>query len=130
MPWRLEADEEPGLIRVVYSGGVTKADIEAATAKALTMVREAGPARFLTEFENAEVRLTTLEIWSIFEQWQELGANRRNKLAVVVPVSSPLRDDAKFHETVCLNRGWQVRTFPERQDAIDWLTGKASANTR
>jgi len=123
MPWNLEFDSELNFIITVYSGDVTKQDIEESTKASLSKVHKDRPALFLTEFEDVVLRLTTLDIYSVFEQWIPLGATRENRSALVVSESSSIFEDVKFHETVCRNRSWKVRVFRDREEAMNWLFG-------
>ena len=50
------------------------------------------------------------------------GLERLSRVALVYPRSPKAKEAARFYETACINRGWNVRLFPERDDAIEWLT--------
>lgn len=128
MPWSVESDAGEGLVRIVYSDTVTKEDIAAATTAALAEAPANAPARFLAEFENAEVALSTVDLFRLPHLWDEKLADRRNRLAVVPSGSSFTWDDMKFFEATCLNRGRQVRVFAEREDAIAWLAASVPAD--
>jgi len=39
-----------------------------------------------------------------------------------VNTGEELRDNAEFFETVCINRGWAVQRFTDREQAIRWLS--------
>ena len=69
-----------------------------------------------------------MDIYGVPSQWEALGANRNNKLALVVPKGGRMWEDADFYATTCRNQGWQVALFSQRKEAIDWLTGKHSLN--
>ena len=60
-------------------------------------------------------------IHDIPDQWDELQANRKNKVTLVVPDGGKTWRDAQFYENVCVNRGWNVKVFTQRKPAIDWL---------
>ena len=122
MPWSVKQDPEPGLTELDCSGCLTNHDIEATETKALALAAEAGPGRFLKDLSKVEaLDLTTLDIYYLPERWRSLQANRRNREAILAPDSSAIMNDLLFYETVCQNRGWQVKIFSQRQDAIEWL---------
>jgi hypothetical protein len=56
------------------------------------------------------------------KQYNEEGSNRGVRMALIMPNSSKAMALAEFFVTVCLNRGWMVKEFTDRQRAIDWLT--------
>jgi len=47
--------------------------------------------------------------------------NLRLKFAYVI--HAPLRDPDRFGETVAVNRGMDVKTFEEKNEAVAWLNG-------
>lgn len=125
MPWQVVPTRELGFIEIVYCGRVTLSDVEAATAKALALAAEEGLHKFLSNLDDAEVVLSVIDIYYLPRQWEALGSNRRNKLATVLPKSSPLRREVEFHVSTSQIRGWQVHVASRRQEAIDWLLSQS-----
>jgi len=123
MAWKIQVDPEMGFIHTVYSGTLTERDVKESTVEALALAPGDGPRLFLTDVRDAESRLSTLDIYNVPKQWDALRADRRNKLALVVPGDKKIWSDAQFYETICNNRGWNVKVFAEQAPAIDWLTG-------
>ncbi|MHC4249814.1 MAG: hypothetical protein ACYS9X_11865 [Planctomycetota bacterium] len=128
MPWRVEINRELGCIHTVYTGTVTKQDAIDATAEALSLAKEGRRNLFLSDFLNADPHISTLDIYDIPSEWGSAGANRANRLALVVPEGGRLWKDARFYESTCRNQGWNVRIFSCRQRAVDWLTDQGSFN--
>ena len=58
---------------------------------------------------------------SLPDLWESLGAPRTNRLAVLLSEDESLHEDFRFFESVCRNRGWYIRVFNKREDAIEWL---------
>lgn len=125
MPWRVVSIPELGVIEVVYTGRVTWSEFEASTIEAVALAKEEGLSRFLSSLENADVTLSTADIYELPKLWEGAGSNRRTKLVTVVPDSSPLRREIDFHVTTAQNRGWQVHVASQRQEAIDWLLSQS-----
>jgi hypothetical protein len=124
MPSNVKLNEDLGLIETIYSGCLTDDDVKDAATKALSMVPQGVPGRFLVDLSEVEdLKLTTLEIHSLPKRWVSLQADTRNKSAVLTPEAEPVMSAARFYETTCRNHGWNVRAFTQRQDAIDWLLG-------
>ena len=126
--WEIELNAELGFIDTVFKGTITNQDSIDATLDALALASGKGPHMFLTDVLNAESQLSATEIYGVPRQWEALGANRANKLALVVPEGGSLWKDARFYETACRNEGWQVEVFSQRQEAIDWLTRRHPPN--
>lgn len=128
MAWKVQFNAEFGFIHIIYSGTITGQDSREVTAQALALAAGDGPHLFLTDVLDAEPQLSTLDIYGQPSDWEAAGANRANKLALVVLKGGKTWEDAKFYETTCRNRGWRVAVFSQYQEAIDWLTGQHHPN--
>ena len=53
--------------------------------------------------------------------YDEVKGNRKSKIALILPPTGKIREDVIFYETVCRNRGWAVKAFDDRSEAIEWL---------
>lgn len=121
MEWNVSLEPDSGIIHSVYSGEITKRDVMAATEKALSYATGRGPHRFLTEHKQATSLLSTMDIFDTPDQWEKADLNRLNSLALVIYETEGYENDILFYETVCRNRGWNVRVFDNYQDAHEWL---------
>lgn len=121
MAWTVELNAEYGFIHTVFSGPIRNRDSNKAIEEALALAPGDGPHMFLTDVLNATSRLSVWDIYDIPAYWEDLGANRANRLALVVPAGGRMWEDAMFYENVCRNRGWQVTVFPQIQEAVAWL---------
>jgi hypothetical protein len=121
MVWKVAMDEENGFIHTVYSDTVTKNDILASTTETLKMLSGKGPQKFLSEWIDAISNLSTLDIFAIPGEWEAFEASKGSVLALVVQKTTKSQKDGKFYENACVNRGWRVRVFTQRNDAIEWL---------
>lgn len=121
MAWKVELDAEHGFIHTVYSGIVTKNDILASMTETLKMLSGKGPQKFLSEWIDATSTLSTTDIFTIPGEWEAAEASKGSVLALVVQKDVKSLRDAKFYENTCVNRGWRVRIFTQRNDAIKWL---------
>ena len=130
MAWKVEPDAEHGFIHTIYSGIVTKNDIVDSLTETLKMLSGKGPQKFLSEWIDATSTLTTAEIYAIPGEWETSDINRGSILALVVRNNAQSQQDAKFYENTCVNRGWRVRIFTKRNDAIAWLIKQKIAEER
>lgn len=121
MVWKVELDAENGFIHTVYSGIITKNDILASTTETLKMISGKKPHKFLSEWIDSISTLSTLDIFAIPGEWESSEASKGSVLALVVQEDAKSQKDANFYENACVNRGWRVRIFTQRNDAIEWL---------
>lgn len=131
MTWKIQVNAELGLIETIYSGQLTKQEALEATAETLAQAAATGdgPYLFLSDFLDAESVQSTLDLHSTPSEWEATGVSRASKLALIVPKGGKGWEDARFYETTCRNRGWQVAVFSQRQEAMDWLTGQRPSST-
>lgn len=69
------------------------------------------------------------DLFVLMEQLAKLGLPRGAREALLYPTIEDRARDVDFWETICVNRGFQVRAFDDRETAIRWLTGR-DANAR
>jgi len=55
--------------------------------------------------------------------YEKLGMDKTTRIAVLVSNIETKAEELHFYENVCLNRGWHIRIFTDRDAAIEWLTG-------
>ena len=126
MTWTVRHDPATGVVKVAYTGRVTSADlVEAATAR-IRLQKEVGAKRVLIDISG--VTEPDAGIPDVFELpgklYAEMEACPQSRMAVVLPEDRRIRDIACFFETASRNRGWMVRSFEKRRDALDWLDGE------
>lgn len=125
MPWNVEYNSQLGIIQGQYVGRVTDGDFIKATAKALSLSKANKTNRFLIDDSRWEGGTSTFGLYDLPKLFQEQGFERGSKAALILPpAGTPEENDARFFETVCVNSGWQVEVFNDRQKAIDWLTSR------
>jgi len=129
MAYTLEYNHTLRIVELVYTGRYTAQESQESTSKAIAIGKEHGDADALVDAAEVELAVSLFDLLDLPDrQYVEEGMNRRIRVAVVPPRLLKDKKDAQFYETACLNRGWQVRLFPNRDDAIEWLTGTDSSN--
>jgi hypothetical protein len=82
----------------------------------------AGKHRVLVDTREADVHLSTTDIYDLGVALADEPVLRREKIALLVPPEENI--DARFLETVGRNRGADLRAFTEFETAITWLIMK------
>ena len=121
MPWRVEYHEDQKIAEVAYSGATSASDIRAATRAAIGVVKEHEARRGLIDCSEQTETGSIPELYDLPNLYDDEGLSRDLRIAFVEPARSELRHLAVFYETVCLNRGWQIRRFATRDEALHWL---------
>lgn len=122
MSWRIDFDATLGIIHCVYADHVSTEDYEAGTLKTIALAKKHKSNLILIdESELKTAAVSTLEIYKMPRFYEVADANRRSKWALIMPPGGKVRGDLEFYVTMCLNRGWYLKAFDDRQEAIDWL---------
>ena len=129
MSWSVEHNAEIGVVQCTYIGRVTAEEFKKSTIQAIDLAKNHDTNLFLLDDSKWEGGASLVGIFELTDLYLELKVDRRSRAALILPLSgAALEADARFYETVCLNRGWQVKVFPERQEAINWLTNETLSN--
>jgi len=120
MPWTVTYDPESGFVVSVYKGKLTGDDLKAEEEQSLALAIEKGTHRFLVDLVDYEGAVAKIDIFDSPSRYED-KLTRPIFVAVVEPLSLEARKDAQFYETVCRNRGWNVKIFEKRDDAVTWL---------
>lgn len=114
---------------VAFLGCVNGPEAHDATSKAIAELKKHGFLGALVDLSKLESAPPLVDLYELPEkQYVSEGLSHRVHIAVVVPITSAAKQAARFYETVCVNRGWLVRSFPGRDEAIEWLAGQSSNN--
>jgi len=126
MTWAIKQNDQSGIIQVTFTGPTTGQDLRDATSKAIELSKELSITKVLVDVSQMEVLASTIDIYNLPNiQYVEEGLDRRVRVALIQPDTLKERNDVHFYETACVNRGWQVQTFPGRDAAIAWLNGNS-----
>ncbi len=121
MSWSVSHLESLGIVETRLDGVVSGDDLRAATSEGIALAKDNGLSRGLVDCSDQEKTGSMVDLIELPRQYSEEGLSRETCIALVIPENRELREIADFYETVCVNRGWQVRTFKTRKQAIAWL---------
>lgn len=125
MAWTYSLNPELPFVAVEFSGNITARDLKEATSALISLEKGKGINRFLIDCTDMVLEASLLDVYNLpAKQYIDENADRNGRVALVFPESgSPKEKEAvQFYETVCTNRGWDVRAFSEHPDAVAWLT--------
>ena len=131
MSWTVAYNPDINIVEVVYAGLVTSAELEEASAKRIRLQKEFNTTLVLADGSHMEhLAAGIIDVHNLpAELFKSHHANRNTRMALVLPKPKEASATVKYFETASINRGWQVRSFSNRQDALDWLLKTRSSNT-
>lgn len=125
MTWRIDYNAELGVMDCVYSDHVSAAEFEAGTLKTIALAKQHRTHLILIDDSELTSAVSTMEIYEMPRFYAGTDANRKSKWAIILPPGGQIREDVKFYATMCLNRGWYLKAFDDRKEAIDWLLNES-----
>ena len=120
MDWKIAINDEFKYVEVI-TGGIADKDDSLNMAKAITHVMKANRiTKALIDHRNVES--VTGNIFDIYDRpklFRIIGIVLRIKIAEII--KSEHLEHFKFLETVCVNQGYRMSTFQEKEKALTWL---------
>ena len=122
MSWTYKHNSTLQIVEVDCSGRITASDLRELTSELIALQKVEGPKKFLVDSSAMQLAATIMDVYDLpAKQYQEEGADRRGRLALILSTSPKEREAGQFYEAVCQNWGWSVRAFQQRAEAIEWL---------
>ena len=116
------------VIEIVHAGLTSAEDLRKTTTMAIALINERGVLDVLLDATTIDLRASLVDVYNLpAEDYEAEKLDRRACVGLVLPESKKGREFAEFYETACSNRGWNVRSFSSRDEAINWLKGGDSA---
>lgn len=130
MPWHTEYRADIAVIHTVYTGQVSPTDLGAAVMAVVGLAARHGARLFFTDLRQLEGGHSVFDLYALAETLHELPIPPDAREALVLPASPSTACDADFWETVCRNRGYEVRGFADPVAALAWLRAASSPSPR
>jgi hypothetical protein len=120
MEWTIDSDDDSQYAEINTSG-IADTDGSLEMAKAISIaLQKSKKQKLLIDHRNvSSVKGTIAEVYQRPEQFKEIGVIHNVMIAVVIRPEH--NDFFTFLETVCLNRGFLLSIFFDREPALEWL---------
>jgi hypothetical protein len=122
MPWKTRLIENPKYIEIIYSGIVTPQQLYMALESSVSLSRENKTELFLADCTTMVGGHTAVDLYGLISLFEKLEIGRTAKEAVIMLTVQESADEIRFYETACKNRGFNVKLFNNREEAVKWLT--------
>lgn len=131
MPFTINHNATLGIIEVTYRGRVSGNELKAATSLCIALGKKTGVIKFFVDEIGMELEASLVDMLHLpTRQYVKEAADRKGRVAVMLPASEKARESVRFYEIACQNDGWDVRVFSERQSAMDWLMNNPAADPK
>lgn len=125
MAWSSKFNDELGIVDSAFTGPTTAADLRTGTTAAIALAKQASITRYLVDTSELIFAAGLVDLYSLpASQYEREQVDRRSRVALIPPTDEKSREAMHFYQTACVNRGWTVTMFADRQAAIAWLRGE------
>jgi hypothetical protein len=121
MRWDIKFLEDDKVISVKYQGRSNAELFIRSFEECVGLATKHETNRFLVDTADLEPALTAAEIFELPKAYDKLLVERKTRYAMIQPENPTVRKNLAFFETVCLNRGYLVKLFEDRETAMAWL---------
>lgn len=121
MPFKIEIHPNPERIECTYYGKVTEEELRLAIREFMEKGGGTDLLLVLTDCLGMTASPSVLDVYERINMYEKLGIDTETKEAILIPSDQVVMENVKFYETACLNRGYNVRIFEKKEDAIKWL---------
>jgi hypothetical protein len=122
MKWEINYNKNDDIVYAKVEGTIDVESEEKLRNEILESMRKNSCRLLLLDLNNAEIGLSTFEIYDIPRKYMAQSVSRNTKMAILYPESQSR--DLNFYETVSRNAGYDVMLFPEFEAAMKWLKEK------
>ena len=119
MAWEHMYSAESHILIVTVTGLVDRHLWEAQLRASISEAVSHSCFRFLVDYRQADMQLGLIDLYERPSYYEEAGMPRSARIAILF---APGTKDTEFVETVTSNRGYAVKTFADRHEAVAWLT--------
>ena len=123
MPYTVEYQENKGIVMIENSGKFSKEEFVKQAQETLEICRMNNCQHVLSDCTSMLSDINTTEIFYFPGLYRNLNTPRSYKLAILLAEDSATNEDISFYENVCKNRGYNVRIFKAKNEALKWLHG-------
>ena len=113
--------EELKIIESIFGEKVTIEEMKTKASEAVELGVQKGTNLFLVDCTHLKKGGSIVQLYSIGDYYEKLDIGLGTKQAVVLSEAVEPQRDIRFYETAIRNRGYDVRVFADRSEAIAWL---------
>lgn len=123
MPWHIEMIDHDGhpVIVTHFSGVVLPTELEASVKAAIEVALRYPKPLVLGDCRTLLGGHTFFDLYAMADILQDAGLAPILKEAVLLSELPDTADKVAFWEVTCANRGFRVRIFTDRDEALAWL---------
>lgn len=122
LPCHTTLDEKLRIAETHYIGVLTMAEIVERTLELVELKQARGWRRFLSDCRGfTSIDGSLVELRDLAERLSDIATHGRSCEAMILPNLPEAAEIVRVWEMLCRNRGLIVRSFENRDQAVEWL---------
>lgn len=121
MPVTVEYLPQNRTVAIVATGAITADELGCQSPRTLELLRQHDARRMLVDYRDAQLDVSTMDVYGLPDRYDTLGLSRKVRIAVVLPRGLENTELFDFYEDVTHNRGFMTRLFRSPEEAQRWL---------
>lgn len=121
MPVTVEYLPKKETVVVVATGAITADELGCQSPHTIELLRQHDALRMLVDYRDAQIGVSTMDVYALPDRYDALGLSRKVRIAVVLPRDLENQELFDFYEDVTHNRGFNTRLFRSAGEAQRWL---------
>lgn len=113
--------EEFGVVESTIEETYTKQDIIDSSNQAVALAIEKNANLYLADCTKLIRSRSVVEIYGFGDIYNELHIPLGSRQAVILSTNKRIESNSRFYETATRNKGYDVKVFNNRIEAIAWL---------
>jgi hypothetical protein len=111
-------------VLVAFTGQFSLDDVKRQGRETIRLMKEHRVTRVMVDCRNALAEVSLTDIYWLPAIYDQLGAPRFSRVAVVLPVNKYQLEAYHFFELRCRNTFYNIRLFETIDAAEEWLQNK------
>lgn len=126
MPYEIQINHTDRIVEVTFSGLCRLSDLKDAVIDALVAAKEFNIELFLSDCRQfiPERENNIMNSYELSKFYSEVSPNVLYHEAIISPPDEEIKAGLKFFETASVNRGFFVKVFTDKDEALSWLLKK------
>lgn len=121
MPWHASLLPDHPIVETRYSGELSATELGAAAGATLELAKTHGTNLFLADCTALVGGHSVFDLYFLADTIRANGFTKMLREAVLLPTLPAPTHNVEFWKTTAINRGFDVRLFSDRADALGWL---------
>jgi hypothetical protein len=121
MTWLNQYHQDIHVVEVTFAGSVTLEEILNASISTASLTKEKGSQRVLNDYLSVKGGYSISNQYEQMAIFESIKVDKRFKQAFLLPYQYGSELERRAFEAVCSRKGYQAKTFNDRDDALSWL---------